>query len=297
MIRVAFFGERKTGADCLLALSDHQGFEIVGVVSHSREPCCKDDYKISPVVHHDGESKSALLDRFRAWHPDAIVSVDNSFIFTEPFLSAVKDQAYNLHFGNLPRNAGWMSYAGAILNGESEYGITLHRIVRKVDAGPVCLQKTFELKPEDTSFTVFRKSHRTAIKLFRNFLDQWSKGTLEEKPQNISDRTIYLRKDFENLSFVFDREPEQISRFLRAMNFGVLSNPLPRVPVIIADQDFYLDELQIEIPEKPGRPSAVPGTILKIDATGVDIQCRGGIVRVVAIRGKPVKEALTKSAP
>ena len=100
MIKAVYFGEKKTGEDCLKVLQKHPEFEIVGVSSHSKNSCFQTSCKTFPFIFHDRIEPSAILEQVSLWKPEAIISVDNSFIFTEPFLKIVNDNAYNLHFGN-----------------------------------------------------------------------------------------------------------------------------------------------------------------------------------------------------
>jgi methionyl-tRNA formyltransferase len=281
MIKTVFFGERKAGADCLSLLSQNPNFEVVAVVTCSQEPCFKKTFAGAPCYFHDKKTKDEIFAIVDALKADVLLSVDNNFIFSERFLNSVNHPCFNLHFGNLPRNAGWMSYVGAILNGDDEYGITIHRIVPKVDAGRICIQHTFPITNVDTSYSVFITSLKFVSLAYKEFLDCLVSNSITESPQNLSQRTIYTRKFFKGLYLNFDWPPEKIRRLLRAMDFGFLKSPLPRVPVFVGDQKLYLDELELSVLDRPQENNLANGTILNRSVERIDIKCSQGIVRVV----------------
>lgn len=289
MIKTVFFGERKAGMDCLSLLSQNPNFEVAAVVTCSQEPCFRKTFASAPYYFHDEKTKDEIFGIVDALKADVLFSVDNTFIFTESFLSSINLGCFNLHFGNLPRNAGWMSYVGAILNGDDEYGITIHRIVPQVDAGQICIQHNFPITDVDTSFSVFFTSLKFVSLAFEEILDCLVANSITESPQNLSQRTIYTKKFFKELYLNFDWPPEKIRRLLRAMDFGFLKTSLPRVPVFVGNRKFYLDELELSVLDRPQENNHANGTILNKSNEGIDIQCSQGIVRISKIQNDPAE--------
>ena len=96
------------------------------------------------------------------------------YLFSITYLDVIPDEvlalptqgAINFHDGPLPRYAGLNAPAWALLQGETSYGITWHRIGSKVDAGDILKQVTFDLLPDETSLSLNTKCFAHAIETF-----------------------------------------------------------------------------------------------------------------------------------
>ena len=76
----------------------------------------------------------------------------------------------NLHPAPLPEYRGCNSYAHAIINGETEYGVTLHYMNEGVDTGPIIASPRFPILPTDTGKSLHDRAQYHALALF---LRQW----------------------------------------------------------------------------------------------------------------------------
>ena len=76
---------------------------------------------------------------------DWFLSITNLSIIPEAVLAMAGRGAINFHDGPLPRYAGMYTPAWAILNGESEYGITFHEMTAGVDEGRILVQRRFPI--------------------------------------------------------------------------------------------------------------------------------------------------------
>jgi methionyl-tRNA formyltransferase len=76
----------------------------------------------------------------------------------------------NVHPSLLPRWRGAAPVERAILAGDEETGVTIHRTVEALDAGPIAAQAAFRIEPEDDAGTLFARSAEVAARLLDEVL-------------------------------------------------------------------------------------------------------------------------------
>jgi methionyl-tRNA formyltransferase len=82
------------------------------------------------------------------------------------------DQALwlNVHPSLLPRWRGAAPVERAIMAGDRETGVTIHRTIPELDAGPIAAQRSFAVAPEDDAGAVYAKAAGLAAELLREVL-------------------------------------------------------------------------------------------------------------------------------
>jgi methionyl-tRNA formyltransferase len=78
----------------------------------------------------------------------------------------------NVHPSLLPRWRGAAPVERAIMAGDRETGVTIHRTVKELDAGPVAAQAAFVIEDEDDAGAVFARSAGLAADLLEGVLDE-----------------------------------------------------------------------------------------------------------------------------
>src|SRR5579884_1023622 len=78
----------------------------------------------------------------------------------------------NVHPSLLPRWRGAAPVERALMAGDEETGVTIHRTVEALDAGPVAAQRSFAIAPEDDAGSVYARAAEIAAELLRHVLAQ-----------------------------------------------------------------------------------------------------------------------------
>lgn len=94
---------------------------------------------------------SEAIDQFRAHNADAAIVVAYGRILPEEFLNAFPNGAINVHFSLLPKYRGAAPVNWAIAGGESETGVTTMQMDAGLDTGPILLQRSTAIGPDETS--------------------------------------------------------------------------------------------------------------------------------------------------
>lgn len=97
-----------------------------------------------------------VLSYIRNFEPDVIIS-SQSLIFEDELLSIPKKCCLNRHSGLLPRNGGLWPGFQAIRKGESETGVSVHTMERKIDAGIVLSQIRVPICESETVWEIYRR--------------------------------------------------------------------------------------------------------------------------------------------
>jgi len=102
---------------------------------------------------------------------DLIFSVAASQIFKKRLLTAPKYGCFNIHSGPLPYYKGMMPVFWQMLDGKDVIGITIHKMVEKLDAGPVILQEFVDIKDCETLDAAIEKTKRYAAGMVVRFFE------------------------------------------------------------------------------------------------------------------------------
>lgn len=138
---------------------------------------------------------------------DIFISVMYDKIIPESFIAS--RPCYNFHPGVLPWYRGAGAYSWAIINGEFETGVTLHKIDKDIDHGDVLEIRRFPIDRCDTAETLFAKAEITIFEMFKSFLQNGLESSMVQTIQQ--DGRIYYRKDLE--------KARDITHFVRAFTF------------------------------------------------------------------------------
>jgi methionyl-tRNA formyltransferase len=104
----------------------------------------------------------------------------------------------NVHPSLLPRWRGAAPVERAILAGDEETGVTIHRTVEALDAGPIAAQEAFAIDPEDDAGAIFERSAEVAARLLGDvlpdptFTPQPEEGTTYAEKIGPADRELLL---------------------------------------------------------------------------------------------------------
>jgi methionyl-tRNA formyltransferase len=77
----------------------------------------------------------------------------------------------NVHPSLLPRWRGAAPVERALMAGERETGVTIIRLARELDAGPIAARKAFAIEPEDDAGAVYARAAALAVELLGGVLD------------------------------------------------------------------------------------------------------------------------------
>jgi methionyl-tRNA formyltransferase len=135
---------------------------------------------------------------------DAVVVAAYGLLIPEPLLA--RALWLNVHPSLLPRWRGAAPIERAILAGDAETGVTIHRTTVELDAGPIAAQRAFPIRDEDDAGAVFARAAELAVELLDEvlpepeFREQPEAGVTYAEKLTAADRELDLARPREALN-------------------------------------------------------------------------------------------------
>src|SRR2546430_5363115 len=161
-MRIVFMGTPESAVPSLRRLID-DGHDIVAVWTQPDKPAGRGNklhqssvkefaVRHNLIFHQPARIKTQeAKELFASHNADAAVVVAYGKILPPEFLSVYQQGCINVHFSLLPKYRGAAPVNWAIVNGETETGVTTMRIVDGLDAGPILLQRATKFEPDETT--------------------------------------------------------------------------------------------------------------------------------------------------
>ena len=169
-LKVMFCCARWLGIECLKLASKDKNIEIIGVSvpPSNREVWWKDvvDEKEIKKLKLNYISSDKIAKFIQSKKPDIVFSILTDYIFKEEDIDATKYGIINLHPAPLPYYRGCNSYAHAIMNGESQYGASMHYVSPGIDEGDIIKVDWMHISDKDTGRSLYNKTQILALSLF-----------------------------------------------------------------------------------------------------------------------------------
>lgn len=146
---------------------------------------------------------------------------------------------FNIHFSLLPKYKGVYTSVFPILNGETEGGVTLHKIDCGIDTGDIIMQRKFKLSSRETARSLYFKYIDAGTILMKQNIDQLILNPQDAVAycQDMEESTYYSKKsiDYSNIKIDLLQTAQMIDRQIRAFSFREYQMPLVYdMPVIAA---------------------------------------------------------------
>jgi methionyl-tRNA formyltransferase len=295
-VRVLFWGTPDFATPPLRALLG-EGFDVVGVVTQPDKPVGRSRSRVqaSPVKQlAQSESLTVLQperprgDDFEkqlaALQPDISVVVAYGHILPRKVIELPKRGTINIHASLLPQLRGAGPIQAAILQGHQRTGVTIMRMVEKLDAGPVILQLPTEVFDDETYGELALRLSELGATALIEALALFDLGATREIPQDDNQATYAPKVDRAATRVDWNADARRVSRAIRAYD------PRPGAVGVVRGQDVKLFGARLA----PHAHSAAVGTVTSIGQDGMVVACAEGAVRVAEVQpaGKRRMEAV-----
>jgi methionyl-tRNA formyltransferase len=134
-----------------------------------------------PVETVDDMNDPGFLERLRGSGADLILTFHCDQILTQRTIACLPHGAVNVHAGLLPDHRGPVPTIHAQLEDPPRFGVTLHRLVPRIDAGPVLVQVAVDLPATMSALEAATELHAHAVPLVLTLLDALAAGSVTER--------------------------------------------------------------------------------------------------------------------
>ena len=225
---------------------------------------------------------------------DLLLTVRCPYIVDSAVLNAPRLGAFNLHTGPLPTHAGRNVVSWAIYEGRTEHGITVHRTVEEVDAGPIAYERRFPIESEAGALDVLRRSIREGVQGVLELVRQAGEdpGAIPARIQDLSARRVYGREAPAQCATPLEGDARSLRDLIRACHFFPFPSPWGTPALNAGTESVGL--LAVGPPVDAGRPDAEPGTLSAMgaaDADGILVAARSGWVELTEVEWRGERRA------
>jgi len=293
MVKVVFMGTPEFAVPSLQKLIETQ--TVAGVVTQPDRPAGRGrQVRPSPVKVTAEKAGIPIFQPkllrskenaapIRAWQPDVIIVVAFGQILRPHVLDLPTHGCINVHASLLPRWRGASPIQHAIMAGDSETGSTLMQMDEGLDTGPIYLQESLTIHPNETAASLHDRLSELGANLLAHRLDDILHGRIEAAAQDNALATYapLIKKNTGLLDW--QRSSTELDRHIRAMT------PWPG-----AFSSWQGENLKILVaqPTLEQMPSGRPGQLF-IDQDAVLVHTGDGCLRLdrLQLAGKKAMNA------
>jgi methionyl-tRNA formyltransferase len=285
VLRVVFFGTPDFAVPTLDALLQSR-HPVVGVVTQPDRPRGRGQKKTDapvkaralaaglPILQPSDLKDAVFLRAFNGLQADIGVVAAYGRILTEAVLRIPPLGLVNVHASLLPRHRGAAPVHRAIIAGDRETGVTIMRVVKALDAGPMLATATRRIHPDETSDAVEHDLARLGARLLVSTLDDLMSGRVNETPQDDAAATYARRLTKEDGVVDWSLPAVQVHNLIRGLH------PWPHAFTFLAGTRIIL------LRSRPSteKHTREPGTILESAGDRLVVGAGAGTIHLLQLQ-------------
>jgi methionyl-tRNA formyltransferase len=284
-LKVVFAGTPQFAVPCLEALldSDHA---VLAVYTQPDRPAGRGRKLTASPVKRVAQAQAievrqpetlrdvAIQRALAALSADAVVVVAYGLILPPAVIELPPLGCINVHASLLPRWRGAAPIQRAILAGDRHTGISIMQMDEGLDTGDVLLERSVEIRPDETAGELHDRLARLGAEALLQALDRIEAGQARPRSQDDSVATYAPKLDKRESTLDWSGDAQSLTRKVLAFN------PWPVAQTSVDGQVLRVwRALSLEqVPEAP------PGMVLRSGASGIDVACGRGCLRLTEVQ-------------
>jgi methionyl-tRNA formyltransferase len=285
-LRIVFFGTPEFAVPTLQALHDSR-HAVVGVVTQPDRARGRGQKSQPAPVKQLAESvgtpmlqplrlrDETFLKMLRAWRPDLGVVAAYGKILTDDVLQIPRLGLINVHASLLPKYRGAAPIHRAVMAGERETGVTIMRVVKALDAGPMMSKVTRPVGEHETSADVERGLAALGAGALVDVVEAMAGGRAFETPQDDSQATYAPKIEKADGAIDWSRTARDIHNQIRGLY------PWPHAYGELEGERTILLKSAVEH-ESPAE--AAPGLIVEARGDDLLVATGRGLLRLLMLQ-------------
>lgn len=283
-MRILFWGTPEFAVPPLRALIG-EGHDVVAVVTQPDRPQGRSRSTLVPppvkavaveeripVLQPERPRGDEFLAQLRAFEPDLSVVVAYGHILRQDVIDLPAQGTLNIHASLLPRWRGAAPIQAAILAGDAETGVSIQRMVLKLDAGPVLHESRIPIPEQMTGGELTEALSELGAETIIECLALMDLGDITERAQDESLATYAPKIDREMARLDFRKPAAEVARAIRAFD------PRPGAWGVVRDTETRLFGVRV-LSDRRGDA----GEVLEVGEMGMVVACGTGAVAVETV--------------
>lgn len=214
-MKLALAATAPFGADILERLADHH--EITALLTRPDAPRGRGRKTAAPPAKETAAGLGIPVLQPSRPEPGLDLGADTVVVAAYGLLipeSVLEERLWlNVHPSLLPRWRGAAPVERALMAGDAETGVTIHRTIKELDAGPVAAQRAFPIGEHDDAGAVYEQAARVAVELLDEVLPE-----PEFTPQDDAGVTYAEKITPEDRELDWNDPPDELHNRIRALS-------------------------------------------------------------------------------
>lgn len=228
-MKVIFFGTPQFAADVLLYLLENK-VDVVAVITKSDKPQGRSDKLVATPVKQVAEqyglpcyqplvvSDFGFAPTLETYGADLFVVVAYGEILKQHLLEMPKKGCINVHPSLLPKYRGATPIQHSIIDGDTETGVTIMHMTKKMDAGDMIEVVKVPLGPNVTYGELEKLLCQTGSEALLRVIRAFEKGPVTAVPQDHEKATFVKKIELEDCELKWDRPAQELHNLVRGVN-------------------------------------------------------------------------------
>ena len=228
-----------------------------------------------PVYQPDRLKPAEVADTLRGWGADLGVVAAYGRIIPEHLLTIPRLGMINVHASLLPKYRGAAPVHRAVINGDSQTGVTIMRVVKELDAGGMFATVTRPIGPDETSDVVESALADMGAELLVTVVEQLGSGTAREEPQDDTQATYASRLTKEEGLIDWTRSASDLHNRVRGLYPWPHAYTFFKGPRLVVLRSVVADA---------SASATSPGTILRATSEAIHVATGDGELAILEVQ-------------
>lgn len=289
-MRVVFMGSAPISCVSLSALLEDSQCEVVGVVTQPDRASGR-NLQVTPgpvrllaethgIPVHAPErvNRQASIDVIAGWSPDVIVVLAYGQILKAALLSMARLGCINVHTSLLPKYRGAAPIHWAVVNGETESGVTTMQMDAGMDTGDILLQAVVPIGPDDTAGELHDALAEVGARLLVQTLHERDTGVWVPRAQDHGSATYAPKLSKADGRIKWHETAQDVHNRVRGFN------PWPGASCVLPGKGPAEARMLKVHRTRITAGAGEPGTVIDISRGGPTVATMDGAVQLVSVQ-------------
>ncbi len=227
-----------------------------------------------PVFQPVKIKTSEAVETLRSFDADIYVVAAYGQILSEEILSIPAKGCVNVHTSLLPKYRGSSPIQWAIIEGETQTGVTVMQMDAGMDTGDILFTQEIAIDTKETGGSLHDKLADAGAELIVKALDEIEAGNVHPIKQDSSQATYTKMLDKGMGNIRFEAATARIERMVRALN------PWPSTYTYLHGKILKIWAADV-FPEKS---TETPGTVIRVDGSAFYVKTGDGVLKVTEVQ-------------
>lgn len=228
-MRIVFAGTPEFAVPTLQALLDSP-FEVCAVYTQPDRPAGRGRKLTAspvkqlaqahqiPLFQPENFKQPEALAELQALNADLMVVIAYGLILPQAVIDAARLGCINVHGSLLPRWRGAAPIHRALMAGDAETGVTIMKVVKKLDAGDMLYKVVCPIAAADTTSALHDKLAVMGAEALLKVVEQYQQGTVQAEPQDEALVTYAHKLEKQESELDWQLSASELDRKIRGLN-------------------------------------------------------------------------------